>query len=49
MGPKVDAAVQFIEGGGRRCIIARIEDAVAALRGEAGTQIVSDEAFAAAA
>ena len=27
----------------------RIEDAVAALRGEAGTQIVSDEAFAAAA
>ena len=35
--------------GGRRCIIARIEDAVAALRGEAGTQIVSDEAFAAAA
>jgi len=49
MGPKIDAAVQFIEGGGRRCIIARIEDAVAALRGEAGTQIVSDEAFAAAA
>lgn len=49
MGPKIDAAVQFIEGGGRRCIIARIEDAVAALRGEAGTQIVSDAAFAAAA
>lgn len=47
MGPKIDAAIQFLEGGGRRAMIGRIEDAVSILEGAAGTQIVSDEAHAA--
>jgi len=42
MGPKIDAAIQFLEGGGRRVMIGRLEDAVAILRGEAGTHIVAD-------
>lgn len=44
MGPKIDAAIRFLEGGGERVIIAHIEDAVAALRGQAGTHIVPDDA-----
>ena len=43
MGPKVEAAMGFIEGGGRRVVIAHLEDAEAALRGEAGTQIVAGD------
>jgi carbamate kinase len=46
MGPKIDAAVQFLERGGRRALIGRIEDAVAILNGEAGTQIIADAALA---
>ena len=42
MGPKIDAAIRFLDGGGERVIIARFEDAMAALAGEAGTQIVAD-------
>ncbi len=41
MGPKVDAALSFLEGGGERVIIAHLEEAMAALRGEAGTHIVA--------
>ncbi len=41
MGPKVDAALRFLEGGGERVIIARLEEAMPALRGEAGTHIVA--------
>lgn len=44
MGPKVDAALRFLEGGGERVIIAHLDEAMAALRGEAGTHIVSDDA-----
>jgi len=40
----MDAAIRFIENGGQRVVIAHIEDALAALSGEAGTQIVSDNA-----
>jgi carbamate kinase len=40
MGPKIDAAIQFIENGGRRAIIASHENLVEAMRGEAGTRIV---------
>lgn len=47
MGPKVEAAVRFLEGGGQRAIITRLDLAVPALRGEAGTQIIADDAFAA--
>lgn len=42
MGPKVNAAIQFLENGGQRVIIAHIDDAVAALRGETGTHVVAD-------
>jgi carbamate kinase len=47
MGPKVDAAIRFLEGGGRRAIITRLETAMPALLGETGTHIVSDADFAA--
>lgn len=46
MGPKIDAAIQFLEGGGKRVLIGRIEDAVPMLRGETGTSIVADAADA---
>ena len=39
MGPKVEAALHFLDNGGERAIIARLEDAERALRGEVGTQI----------
>lgn len=42
MGPKVQAAIRFIEGGGRRAIIAHLDEALPALRGEAGTHVVAD-------
>jgi carbamate kinase len=44
MGPKIDAAVRFVEGGGQRVIIAHIDDAMLALQGGAGTHIVTDNA-----
>ncbi|MEX0853242.1 MAG: carbamate kinase [Bauldia sp.] len=42
MGPKIRSAIGFIEGGGKRAIIAHLEEAMSALRGEAGTHIVPD-------
>lgn len=39
MGPKVAAARYFLEGGGERAVIAHLDDAERALRGEVGTQI----------
>ena len=39
MGPKVQAAVGFVESGGQRAVIASLEDANRALAGEAGTTI----------
>ena len=44
MGPKIDAAIQFLEGGGRRVMIGRLEEAIPMLRGETGTHIMADEA-----
>ena len=44
MGPKIDAAIRFVEGGGQRVIIASLEESMAALRGETGTHVVSDAA-----
>ena len=44
MGPKIDAAIRFLEGGGERAIIAHLEEAMPALRGETGTHIVADDA-----
>ncbi len=43
MGPKVEAAIRFLEGGGKRAVIAHLDEAMAALRGEAGTHVVADE------
>lgn len=42
MGPKIDAAIDFLDGGGGRVMIGHIDEAVAVLRGEAGTHIVAD-------
>ena len=42
MGPKVEAAIRFIEGGGRRAIIAHLEEALPALRGDAGGDTVGE-------
>jgi carbamate kinase len=43
MGPKIDAAIQFLEQGGRRVIVGPLERALEALNGETGTQIVNDQ------
>jgi carbamate kinase len=40
MGPKVEAAVQFIRQGGKRAIIASVEEIEPGIAGEAGTEIV---------
>jgi len=42
MGPKVEAAIRFLEAGGRRVVITSLDTAVPALRGETGTHIVQD-------
>lgn len=41
MGPKVAAAIRFLESGGERVIIGHLEQAMAALRGETGTHVHS--------
>lgn len=43
MAPKVEAAITFLEGGGKCVIIAHLTEALPALRGETGTHIVPDE------
>jgi carbamate kinase len=40
MGPKVEAAIKFIEFGGERAVITSIEKITAALDGTAGTEII---------
>ena len=42
MGPKIEAAIKFIEGGGKRAIIGHLNEAMSAIRGETGTHIVRD-------
>jgi carbamate kinase len=42
MGPKVEAAIQFVEGGGERAVIAALHDGPAGLVGDAGTTITPD-------
>ena len=39
MGPKIQAAVQFREHGGERVVITSTQNIIAAVRGEAGTEI----------
>lgn len=43
MGPKVRAAYRFVHDGGARATICALEDAVAGLRGEVGTQVTPDD------
>lgn len=42
MGPKIEAAIKFIEGGGKRAIIGHLNEAMPAIRGESGTHILPD-------
>jgi len=44
MGPKVEAAARFVAQGGGRAVIADLDDATSALRGEAGTEVVPRDA-----
>lgn len=39
MGPKVEAVIEFLEGGGKRAIIAHLDQAYGALLGQAGTHV----------
>ena len=41
MGPKVEAALRFVEAGGRRAVIAALDDGPEALAGKAGTMIAA--------
>jgi len=43
MGPKIQAAIRFLEGGGKSVVIGRLEEAMEALSGETGTHIVRDK------
>ncbi|MBK8008829.1 MAG: carbamate kinase [Rhizobiales bacterium] len=42
MGPKIEAAIRFLEGGGARVTICDLHQTIEALRGETGTTIVAD-------
>jgi carbamate kinase len=42
MAPKVEAAADFVRRGGRRAVIARLDQGREAVAGEAGTEIVAD-------
>lgn len=42
MGPKIEAAIQFLKSGGKEVIITSIPKAFEAVTGEAGTRIVPD-------
>ena len=41
MGPKIEAALSFIAGGGKRAVIAHLEEALPALQGHTGTQVLA--------
>jgi carbamate kinase len=42
MGPKIEAAIRFLEQGGERVVISALEEAMPALQGLTGTHIVHD-------
>jgi carbamate kinase len=44
MGPKIEAAVQFVRSGGREALITSVDRLGEAVRGGTGTRLVSDEA-----
>jgi carbamate kinase len=41
MGPKIEAAIQFLEYGGKQVIITSLDKAAQALKGQAGTRITA--------
>jgi carbamate kinase len=41
MGPKVEAAMQFIKSGGKRAVITSIQGIEDAVAGKAGTEIIT--------
>lgn len=43
MGPKIEAAINFIEGGGNCATIGHLKEAMSAFQGETGTHIVPDK------
>jgi carbamate kinase len=42
MGPKVEAACRFVDGGGRFAVIGSMDDSLRLVRGEAGTVVTDD-------
>jgi carbamate kinase len=40
MNPKIEAIIQFLEGGGKKAIITSPENLLRAIKGEAGTTIL---------
>jgi carbamate kinase len=42
MGPKVEAAMRFVQGGRDRAVITSLDRVADALEGRAGTRIVRD-------
>ena len=42
MAPKVSACITFVEKGGERAVISSVDQAITALGGEAGTEIIPD-------
>ena len=42
MGPKIEAVIKFIDGGGRRAIIGHLNEALPAIKGETGTHVLPD-------
>jgi len=47
MGPKIEAAVQFMKQGGKRAVITSIEDIESAVDGNAGTQLLDAQEISA--
>ena len=43
MGPKVEAALQFIQRGGNRAVITSINAICESIKGTAGTQIIQNQ------
>lgn len=43
MGPKIEASIGFLEGGGKRVVIGDLNEAMPALHGETGTHIRPDD------
>ncbi|BBJ28915.1 carbamate kinase [Athalassotoga saccharophila] len=42
MGPKIEAAISFVEATGRQCIITSLEKSSEAMKGKAGTFVIPD-------